>query len=48
MSEINNAVSASASKAKGGSLVFKNVRAYYEHAVRKGFLMPAYNSKFIN
>ena len=46
MSVINSVVP-NASKAKGG-LVFKNIKSYYEHAVRKGFFMPAYNSKFIN
>ena len=33
---------------KGGPLVFKNVKAYWEQEMRQGLYLPAFTSKFIN
>jgi len=33
---------------KGGQLVFKNVKAYWEQEMRQGLYLPAFTSKFIN
>ena len=33
---------------RGGALVFKNVKAYWEQEIRQGLFLPAFTSKFIN
>ena len=33
---------------KGGPLVFKNVKAYWEQEIRQGLYLPAFTSKYIN
>ena len=33
---------------KGGPVVYKNVKAYWEQEIRQGLYLPAFSSKFIN
>ena len=48
MSDNMSQKSADSAIKAGGTIIFKNVKAYWEQEIRQGLFLPAFTSKFIN